>query len=153
MLSFCQTNTDALGTVAPCSAPSWLRTGLAGEQRGRQTAGLFSDLRRQAGEGPRLPARTAGASRLEGLKPARNSVQSLSLGTVFKQRERKRRGACFFPRRESPAVLGFGFLSFCPGVECNGRLFIQQLSSREFLFILEINYVVEHISLCILIHN
>lgn len=106
-------------------------------------------VRRQDREPLWLPACTAGASHLEGLKPRCNSVQGLCLETVFKQRETKQKRHLLLPTyKESSNHLLFLFV-----LEFNALLFIQQFSFQEFLFISEINYVVQHISLCILIHN
>lgn len=96
-----------------------------------------------------LLACTAGASRLKDLKPRCNSVQGLCLETVLTEGNKKRRGTYFFLIIKSPTIIFFFFLS--------QSLMLCCLSSssvfRSFLFISEINYVVQHISLCILIQN
>lgn len=96
-----------------------------------------------------MPACTAGASHLEDLKPHCDSVQGLCLETVFKQRETKKKRHLLLPTyKESSYDLLFLFV-----LEFNALLFIHQFSFQEFLFISEINYVVQDISLCILIQN
>lgn len=82
-------------------------------------------------------------------KPHCHSLQGLCLETVFKQREtKKKRHLLLSTCKESSNHHLFLFV-----LEFNALLFIQQFSFQEFLFISEINYVVQHISLCILIHN
>lgn len=111
--------------------------------------GSGGEAGRQERESLWLPASPAGASHLEDLKPCCNSVQGLCLETVFKQRETKKKRHLLLPTfKESSNHLLFLFV-----LEFNALLFIQQFSFQEFLFISEINYVVQHISLCILIHN
>lgn len=169
MLSFCQANIDVLLTAAHSGTPSWLRGNLAVSNSWRtawpEKHGIVSvTLLRQAGcahqatvvlegrQGGRRgnhSACTAGASHLEDLKPCCNSVQGLCLETVFKQRKTKKKRHLLLPTfKESSNHLLFLFV-----LEFNALLFIQQFSFQEFLFISEINYVVQHISLCILIHN